>query len=262
MDWNDFICFGGGAVLLWLAGALTAYRAEWYRRTLVFSVAGIALFTVFVAGLWMSLGRPPMRTLGETRLLYSLSVSLAGLGIYMRWRYAWILSFSTLLSAVFVAVNICNPEIHDKTLAPALQSPWFIPHVTVYMLAYGILGCAFLLALYALWRKKRRRGILFAADRLVYIGTGLLTLGMLFGALWAKEAWGRYWGWDPKETWAALTWFTYLAYIHLRYRYPARLRTACAVLTAAFLFLQVCWYGINYLPSAAESVHTYIEIQE
>ena len=53
-------------------------------------------------------------------------------------------------------------------------------------------------------------------DNLVYVGMAFLTIGMLFGALWAKEAWGHYWNWDPKETWAAATWLGYLIYIHYR----------------------------------------------
>lgn len=257
VDWNDFVWFGGGALLLWFSGALLAYKRVGYKWAVGFSLAGLALFGTFIAGLWFFLERPPMRTMGETRLLYSWCVALAGLGVYVKWRYAWILSFSTVLSAVFVAVNICKPEIHDKTLVPALQSVWFVPHVMAYMFAYGILGCAFLLALYAARRNKRQWEILLTADNLVYIGTGFLTLGMLFGALWAKEAWGHYWGWDPKETWAAVTWFAYLAYIHLRHRYPQRPGAARGTMTAAFVFLQVCWYGVNYLPAAAESIHTY-----
>lgn len=261
--WNDFTVFSSWALLFWLAGALMAYKSKWYTWAVVFSLIGIALFGFFIGGMWLALERPPMRTMGETRLFYSAFVAVVGLGVYMKWRYAWILSFSTVLSAVFIVINICKPEIHDKTLMPALQSPWFVPHVIVYMFAYGMLGCAFLLALYVVWPAKRqKRGeVLSIADNLVYIGTGLLTLGMLFGALWAKEAWGHYWGWDPKETWAAVTWFTYLGYIHLRYRYPHDQKTAQVVLMVAFLFLQICWYGVNYLPSAAESVHTYFEMQ-
>lgn len=257
LDWNDFTLFSGGALFFGLAGALVAYKSAWHKWAVVLSFAGIGLLGVFIAGMWLSLERPPMRTLGETRLLYSLFLSVAGLGVYLKWRYAWILSYSTVLSAVFMVMNICKPEIHDKTLMPALQSPWFVPHVIVYMLAYGMLGCAFLLALYTFFLVKKRGEVLLIADKLVYTGTGLLTLGMLFGALWAKEAWGHYWGWDPKETWAAVTWFAYLGYIHLRYRYPYRQQIARCVLMIAFLFLQICWYGINYLPSAKESMHTY-----
>lgn len=257
VTWNDFAWFGGGALLLWLTGALLAYRSAAYKWAVIVSLAGIFLFGGFIVGLWFFLERPPLRTMGETRLLYSWCVVLAGLGVYVKWRYVWIMSFSTLLSAVFVVINIFRPEIHDKTLAPALQSVWFVPHVMAYMFAYGILGCAFLLVLYTILRKKITEKIWLTTDNLVYIGTGFLTLGMLSGALWAKEAWGHYWGWDPKETWAALTWFGYLSYIHLRYRYPQWPGVAWVTMIVAFVFLQICWYGINYLPAAAESLHTY-----
>ena len=94
---------------------------------------------------------------------------------------------------------------NTKTLVPALQSPWFAPHVFVYIFAYTLLGIAVIIA----WWK--------LADDLVYVSLAFLTIGMLFGALWAKEAWGHYWSWDPKETWAAITWLAYLIYIHYRH---------------------------------------------
>ena len=92
------------------------------------------------------------------------------------------------------------------------------------------------------------------------MGFAFLTLGMLMGALWAKEAWGHYWSWDPKETWAAITWFAYLIYIHLT-RYDRRHTTAAQwLLIVSFCLLQMCWWGINYLPSAMNSsVHTYYQ---
>jgi ABC-type transport system involved in cytochrome c biogenesis permease subunit len=76
---------------------------------------------------------------------------------------------------------------------------------------------------------------------------------MLTGALWAKQAWGAYWSWDAKEAWAAATWGLYLLAIHLR----GRGRGFVAAVVVAFLALQMCWYGVNYLPSAERSVHTY-----
>ena len=85
-----------------------------------------------------------------------------------------------------------------------------------------------------------------------------MTLGMLSGAVWAKEAWGHYWSWDPKETWAAATWFSYLIYIHFRLGKPLLHRKALILLLISFVLLQMCWYGINYLPSAqGVSIHTY-----
>lgn len=76
--------------------------------------------------------------------------------------------FSTLLSTVFVIINLMKPEIHDQSLMPALQSVWFIPHVTVYMFSYSVLGCAFIIALTGLFRHKEE--YLHTADNLVYAG--------------------------------------------------------------------------------------------
>ena len=91
-----------------------------------------------------------MRTMGETRLWYSFFLPLAGIIVYSRWRYKCILSFSTILALVFICVNLFKPEIHSQTLMSALQSPWFTPHVIVYMFAYAVLGVATLMALWML----------------------------------------------------------------------------------------------------------------
>lgn len=141
---------------------------------------------------------------------------------------------------------------------PALQSPWFAPHVIIYMFAYAMLGAATLMAIYLLVKKRMEDKELALCDNLVYTGLAFMTLGMLTGALWAKEAWGHYWSWDPKETWAAITWFSYLVYIHLRTARQPRPIIPLVVLIISFVFLQMCWWGINYLPSAqGVSIHTY-----
>lgn len=163
--------------------------------------------------------------------------------------------FSTVVGAVFAIINILKPEIHDQSLMPALQSPWFVPHVTVYMFSYSVLGCAFILACMGLY--KHRENYLEAADKLVYAGLAFLTVGMLTGAIWAKAAWGHYWSWDPKETWAAVTWTGYLLYVHLRLFRRNIPRTLYWILIVSFLSLQMCWYGVNYLPAAQQSVHLY-----
>jgi len=223
------------------------------------TIAGLLVFFSFILAMWHSLERPPLRTMGETRLWYSFFLPLAGLLVYSRWRYKWILSFSTLLAFVFICVNLFKPEIHSKTLMPALQSPWFAPHVIVYMFAYALLGAATVMAIYLLFFKKTiAREEFEITDNLVYVGLSFMTFGMLFGALWAKEAWGHYWSWDPKETWAAITWLAYLVYIHYRMVPRHNPRQALRLLLLAFILLQMCWWGINYLPSAqATSVHTY-----
>ena len=163
------------------------------------------------------------------------------------------LLIATLIVAAFICIHHFMPILHSDTLVPALQSPWFRPHIIVYMLAYTLMASAAVIALYLLLRSK-----LGSLDNLVIVGISLITIGMLFGALWAKEAWGHYWSWDPKETWAAITWFAYLIYIHYRQIPTHKPKLALWVLLISFVLLQMCWWGINYLPSAqGASVHVY-----
>ena len=262
MIWDNFIYFAMAAVVLWALGAWAA----WKNKTgiaFASTVLGLLVFFAFILMIWLSLERPPLRTMGETRLWYSFFLPLAGVIVYSRWRYKWILSFSTILALVFICVNLFKPEIHSKTLMPALQSPWFAPHVIIYMFAYAVLGAATVMALYLLVRKKGEANVITdeefdITDNLVYVGLAFMTIGMLFGALWAKEAWGHYWSWDPKETWAAITWFAYLVYVHYRQIPTHKPKLALWVLLISFVLLQMCWWGINYLPSAqGSSVHVY-----
>jgi ABC-type transport system involved in cytochrome c biogenesis permease subunit len=260
MQWEHFIYFAFSSVACWAIAATLAYKPENYGKVLVWTFLGLILFSAFIAGMWLSLERPPLRTMGETRLWYSFFLPVAGLITYMRWKYKWILSFSTLLSLVFICINLFKPEIHNKTLMPALQSPWFAPHVIVYMFAYAVLGAAAVSALYLLvqsGKTEKQPSMIALCDNLVYVGTAFITIGMLFGAIWAKAAWGHYWSWDPKETWAAATWMAYLLYIHFRLHRPEKQKTAFYLLIFAFFLLQICWFGVNYLPSAGNSIHVY-----
>ena len=262
MIWDYFLYIAIIAIVLWIAGAVAA----WKDKALVAyttTIAGIAIFLAYIIVMWASLQRPPLRTMGETRLWYSLFLAVAGIIVYGRWHYRWILSLSTIMAVVFITINLLKPEIHSTTLMPALQSPWFAPHVISYMIAYALMGAATLIAIYQLFfAKKATAASIATAEQsqvnLVCAGYTFLTLGILMGALWAKEAWGHYWSWDPKETWAAVTWLAYLVYIHLA-RYDTRHpKLACWLLIVCFVLLQMCWWGINYLPSAqATSVHTY-----
>ena len=201
-----------------------------------------------------------MRTLGETRLWYVFFLPLTGWLFYLRWRYKWFIAYSLLMAGVFLFINLKNPENYDKVLMPALQSPWFVPHVVVYIFGYAMLGVSALVAIKGLYMHYFREtdlSVMPLADNLVYFGFSFLTLGLLFGALWAKKAWGHYWTWDPKETWAFLTWLGYLLYIHLRFQHPKRVSAALWILSLSFVILLVAWFGINYLPAAQNSVHVY-----
>ena len=264
MNWTDFPVYAYTAAALWLVGLILVYLGSKHKAfsivgtVLVFG--GILAIILFIAKLWIHLERPPMRTLGETRLWYALFLPGIGLLFYLRWKYKWFLAYAIMMSYVFLIINLTHPETYDKTLMPALQSPWFVPHVVVYIFGYAMLGVSTLVALKGLYQHyftKFDDNVLLLADNLVYLVSDFLTLGLLFGALWAKQAWGHYWTWDPKETWAFLTWLGYLIYIHLRYQHPKRVSGSLWVLSLAFVILMIAWFGINYLPSAQNSVHVY-----
>ncbi len=286
MSWDSFIWFSLAASVFWISGAVVSLKAKRAVVPLLLTGIGVKIFITFIFGVWITLGRPPLRTMGETRLWFSLFLSLIGLVVYLRWRYRWVLPFSCLMSVVFVCINIFKPEIHTEELMPALRSPWFVPHVIVYMFAYAVMGIATILAIRLLWLTHRQVGEpvepqrplendLRLCDTLVRIGWGFLTMGIVMGALWAKQAWGDYWTWDPKETWAAATWLSYLLYLHLRQGQGSALAPvsstssvtgsarkslhhALILLLFSFLLLQMCWWGVNYLPSAQGfSLHTY-----
>ncbi len=123
ITWNTFYIFAAISIILWTAGAITALLSGSRSRfAVLLSTAETVVFAAFIAGLWTSLERPPLRTMGETRLWYSLFMGIAGTITYLRWKYKWILSFSTVVSTVFSIINIVRPEIHDQSLMPALQS--------------------------------------------------------------------------------------------------------------------------------------------
>lgn len=312
MSWDSFVWFALAASLFWISGAIVSVISKRRLPAAVLTGCGSAIFMTFIVGVWISLGRPPLRTMGETRLWFSLFLSLIGFVVYLRWRYRWVLPFGCLMAVMFAGINIFKPEIHTEELAPALRSPWFVPHVIVYMFSYAVMGIATILALRILWLTRRSaagsapapgsttpatvdaaasplspslQGDLRLCDTLVRMGWGFITMGIVMGALWAKQAWGDYWTWDPKETWAAATWLSYLLYMHLRQGSALSSVTSAGSVTIArqnspaievashsnkalhrtlfllifsFILLQMCWWGVNYLPSAQGfSLHTY-----
>ncbi|MGL4908273.1 MAG: cytochrome c biogenesis protein CcsA [Bacteroidales bacterium] len=258
MTWSNFISFAIPSILLWLFAAVLINFKKYEKSANLITIIGTIIFASFITAFWLHIERPPMRTMGETRLWYSMFIALVGYIAYRRWKYPWLLSFSNVVATVFVIVNIAKPEIHSKSLMPALQSKWFIPHVTSYILSYAMFGAATIGAIVKLLKQKTQNDILQFIDNMIYVGYGFLMLGLLMGAIWAKEAWGHYWSWDPKETWAAATAGGYLAYIHIRLRKNARLdNIALWIVIIAFVLLMITWLGVNYLPAAQNSVHVY-----
>ena len=258
MIWSDFEIFAYIAISFWVIGFVINQLTTNNNILLFSGLLGTISIGIFISVLWNYLERPPMRTLAETRLWYSFFLSLIGLIIYYKWKYSWFYIFANTLAILFLVINILKPETYNKSLMPALQSVWFIPHVVVYMIAYAFLASSFLISVKALFFKKDNlQQTIYLADNVVYIGFSFLTMGLLFGALWAKKAWGHYWTWDPKETWAFITWVAYLIYIHNRSLLPKASKNQLFILFFAFILLMICWFGVQYLPSATNSVHNY-----
>ena len=259
MTWNDFLWFAIPAMACWIIAGIVVYKQAKPFIVDALMLSGILLFTIFITGLWIGQQRPPLRTIGETRLWYSFFLASIGFLTYKRWKYKWLLSFTGLIACVFICINIFKPEIHSTTLMPALQSIWFVPHVTVYILSYSMLGAATIASVVQLIKLDKGKAdpeLYKFMDNIVYIGFGFLMLGMLMGAVWAKEAWGNYWSWDPKETWAFITCAAYLVYLHLRLQNNHKKFTLW-MLPVAFILLMITWIGVNYLPSAQGSIHVY-----
>jgi len=265
--WAPFPALAIAAMAAWFAAILLGvFPGAWRQRaSAVLYAVGEAMVVACLVWLWIGLERPPFRTLGETRLWYAALLPLCGYIIEWRWGVRWLSGFCSALACVFLAVNLAHPEAHDKVLMPALRSPWFVPHVVVYLVGYSLLGAAALVSVRGMWLEMRRTpepggeepAGAEPATRLAVLGFVFLTAGLLFGAVWAKEAWGHYWTWDPKETWALLTWLTYLVYIHLAWDRRLRRAGAFVYLAAAFVVLLFCWFGFSLLAAGQGSVHSY-----
>jgi len=166
---------------------------------------------------------------------------------------------------LFVAhLSWMDPEISN--LVPVLKSHWLTIHVAVVTASYGFFGLGamlglFNLVLFALKNEKNRNVIDKQIDRITDIneinltlGLYLLTIGSFLGAVWANESWGRYWGWDPKETWALITILVYTFVVHMRlipaFKTPFSFNFASLIAIGSVL---MTYFGVNYYLSGLHS---------
>lgn len=193
----------------------------------------------------------------ETMLVLAWCIML--LALFMSRRFPLMLTFGFLLSGFLLLVShISQMDPQMTPLMPVLNSPLLTIHVSVIMMAYALLSLTFVSSLTALLVRSKAEEMTLLSQLMLYPALTFLGFGIFIGAIWANLSWGTYWSWDPKETWAAITWFAYLGYIHYRLLPNSRQKVALTLLIVSFLLLQMCWWGINYLPSAqGASVHTY-----
>jgi ABC-type transport system involved in cytochrome c biogenesis permease subunit len=163
----------------------------------------------------------------------------------------------TMISIILLAIAsspIIPHELHPPI--PALQSYWLIFHIIFAFIGESFFAMAFVASIYLLVVKDEEKKK--NADRITYIsiiiGYFLYTAGgLIFGAIWANVAWGRYWGWDPKETWALVTFLVYTVYLHLRLIAKVDRKITSIVSIAGFLFAIFTFFGVNYLLAGLHS---------
>ena len=210
---------------------------------------------------WIAAGHPPFGNMYHVMTF----LSLCFLPLYLLLRVKEGLGS---LSGYFVATSIVpliGALFMDRDIfwrrMPALQSPWFVPHVTAYMISYSLATVAIVLVVTALarqWLKRAEAGDFHecAAHQIMRLAFPFMTFGLLSGALWAEEAWGAYWSWDPKETWSLITWTLYLVYFHCRTRRDLQ-RFAPLAHICAFAALLVTFLLVNLLPKLSSALHSY-----
>lgn len=233
--------------------AASAIAAAWGNGALVrqlFRAGWLAALALFAANALLAQAMP----FGNMRhVLCFFPLVLLPAAAWVRRRTGCDLTAHFAAAAAFALLGaLCMPLQAAWRQMPALQSPWFAPHVTAYVLAYGLMAVATVSALRATSAHPQHMQV---ADTIVRLALPFMTFGLWSGALWADAAWGRYWAWDIKETWALLTWLIYVAYLHL----PAT--AACftyrkALLLLGFVAIIITFLVVNFLP-ATGSLHTY-----
>ena len=173
----------------------------------------------------------------------------------------------SLLMNAFATFSLPKEMQQASPLVPALQSNWLMMHVTVMIISYATLIIGSLLSILFLILFKQKQGTLQLAKsghfinnldslsyRIIGLGFPFLTIGILSGAVWANEAWGSYWSWDPKETWALLTWLVFAIYLHTRLTKGWEGEKPAIIASVGFLVVWFCYLGVNLI---GEGLHSY-----
>ena len=258
----------GLLLLIFVVGQLLKPR-RWVKTVIIPLVALVVLiFLLHTSGIgirWYISGRAPWANAYESMIYVAWATALAGLLFIKR-------SFMTLALAAFFAgiilfvanLNFMDPEI--TPLVPVLKSYWLMIHVAVITASYGFFGISFLLGLLTLafmsagspskvaLLQPHIHELRIINEMSLHIGLYLLTAGIFLGAVWANESWGRYWGWDPKETWALITMVVYAFILHARFLPALRSDYAFSVMSVLGLAsVLMTYFGVNYYLSGLHS---------
>lgn len=228
------------------------------RTILYVFMVGFAAHTIGLALRWYIAGHAPWSDSYESLVYIGWSASLAGIVVFRKSILA--LSASSILAGIVMLVahmSFINPQITN--LVPVLKSYWLTVHVSVITASYGFLGLGALLGFISLglmiFKNKHNqerintqiRHLVAINEISLIIGLSMLTVGNFFGGIWANESWGRYWGWDPKETWSFVSIIVYAFILHLRFipKFNTVFAFSMASLLGYFSIIMT-YFGVNF----------------
>ena len=237
------------AILFYLLAFLLSIAG--FKRSSNYSyVLGFAFVLAGVIYRGINVGHIPLQNLFEVFLFLGMAIGPIYL-LCSKLLKIEILSADSLIAAIILFPAGFIFSAQPQQLPPALQSWLFAPHVAVYMIAYVLMTKA---AYYILCRSlsspsanvnitNKEQG----SYKLVCLGFPFLTLGLILGSIWAKLAWGDYWGWDPKELWSLATWLVYVFYFHFRtmhYKYK-NINASLIILGFVFIVITLLWANLS-----------------
>jgi ABC-type transport system involved in cytochrome c biogenesis permease subunit len=231
-----------------------------FRPGMVLFLLGWVALGLLLARRGAAAGHWPLSNQYESMLFLLWSVGMGAVIFVGRargaleWLTPWVAGLSLLGMGI---VSLLDPTV--TPLMPALQSNWLLIHVVTTMVGYGAFMLSFLggVALLTMGRRLEKVTTVAAveslAERCCAVGFLFLTFGIITGAVWANSAWGSYWSWDPKETWALVTWLFYAGAIHLRRMKGWRGRRFAWLMVAGFAVVMFTYFGVNYLLTGLHS---------
>ena len=257
---------GGGAAASGQRGRTDVPPGRLVRIALVLTTAGLALHLTGVVTRGLAVHRVPWGDMYEFVISVSCVAVLFFLGLMIKYRPYHLGLF--FLAPIVIIMGLAQTVIYTPAgpLVPALNSYWLAIHVTAMTLASGTFMVAAVLAVVYLFAERHTRRVaaglssrygevfrlLPSAERLdqiayrtVVFAFPIWTFGIMAGAIWADEAWGRYWGWDPTETWAFITWVVYACFLHARVTAGWRGRRAAFIQLVGFGCLLFNLLGVS-----------------
>jgi ABC-type transport system involved in cytochrome c biogenesis permease subunit len=222
--------------------------------------ASVLLFAFFIMRS-IAIRFPALTNMYESLVFFTACITLVLFFFHIRRGISlspFILFGGTVLAFGLLALS--SSPLMAKEAAPpipALRSHWLVLHVALSFIGEAFFAVAFAASVYYLFLKEtsaRRERV----DRFIYtsigIGYPIFTFGaLIFGAVWAQFAWGRYWSWDPKETWALVTWVLYTGYLHVRLVSRKKGKLPAVLSVTAFAAAMFTFFGVNYLMSGLHS---------